>query len=162
MSFLPPLDVGKVKGGFHNAVKTAHVGDHRCRVDLAASHHGNNLYHIVDIAARIAGNMCGIVMDIIEIKFGRKLGLGGACEEVEASVVAEDCAALLHNRLYGSENENIIKSLAAGKAAEHAHGIVAGGVYIVKLNAEFLGILRSVYGCGAGKSCIVNIGDNQK
>ena len=76
--------------------------------------------------------------------------------------MTENCAALLHNRFNGSENENIIKSLAAGKAAEHAHGIVAGGIYIVKLNAEFLGILRSVYGCGAGKSCIVNVGDNQK
>ena len=76
--------------------------------------------------------------------------------------MTEDCAALLHNRLYGSKNENIIKALAAGQTAEHAHGIVAGGVYIVKLYAEFLGFLGSVDGSGAGKSCVVNIGDNEK
>ncbi len=103
--------LGEVEGGFHNAVKTAHMGDHGSGVDLSAAHHGDDLHNVVDVAARVAGDVCGIVMNVIEVEFGREFGLGGACKEIEAAVVTEDCAALFHNGLYGSKTKTSSKPL---------------------------------------------------
>jgi hypothetical protein len=51
------------------------------------------------------------VVYIIEVEHCGEIGFGRACKEVEATVLAEKCVALLDNGLYGSEYKDIIISL---------------------------------------------------
>ena len=58
--------------------------------------------------------------------------MGGAGEEVQAAVAAEDVVALLDDGGHGREDEYVVIALAVGERHQAADRIVAGGVDVYK------------------------------
>ena len=121
------------------------MGYHRSGIYPAGAHQRQGLVKVVEVAARIAGDVGVIIVNIVIVEFGREGGVGRTGKEVEASVVTENGARLLYNGLHGSVNKYVVKALAVGKIAQCLYRIVTfTGVYIVKINAEFLCVLRRI------------------
>ncbi len=76
------------------------------------------------------------VVDVVEVERSLEVRAARAGEEVEASVMAEDVVALLHDRWNRSHHYNLIVAGAAGKFPQCLHRILdSAGVHIVKLDA---------------------------
>lgn len=102
-------------------------------------------------------------MYVIKIEVCGKCRACRSGKEVETSVSPENGVALFDDRLYGSENENIIVTVTAGKLSESLYGIFAVGcVQIYELYAVFCGFFGGEYAFRTGKACGVYISDNEK
>ena len=155
-------DVGKVAGGLGCGVEAADVRHHDGGVDAPCGHELEGLLHVVDVAAGGAHDVRGVVVHVVEVDRSRELRIGGAGEEVEAAVAAEDGAGLRDDRGNGSVAEYVVVAGAAGESAQVRDGIVdRGGVdehdLDARLGEHLLG--REELG-GAVEARLVDVGDH--
>ena len=142
---LAARNLGKRQRGIHNTVQSADMRYHGSGVNSAAVHHGYSLAHIVRVAAARSHYVRGVVMHVIEVELCLKLGVCGACKEVEASVVRQNSIALLNNLSYGRETNYVI----IARAAAYIHKLLyrlrtLSGIYIFKLYSQALSMLHGV------------------
>ena len=101
-------------------------------------------------------------MNLIEVHFGGEVGVGGACEEIQAAVAAEDGAGLLHDRRYRRIAQHIVIAGTAGHGAQFRNGIRQNAcVDKVQVNAFLLLHLTGREQLfGAGKTVGVDVSDD--
>ena len=159
--FLAALDFGEVEGGVGGGVESADVGDHHGGVDGAVAHELESLLDVVGGAAAGADDVGGGVVDVVEVEAGGEGGVGGAGEEVEAAVLAEDGVALLDDGCDGRHDEDVVVALAVGEGLESFDGVFAG-VEIDEPDAVLGGVFGSEDGGGAAEACVVDVGDDEE
>ena len=102
-------------------------------------------------------------MDVVEVEHGGEIGLGGASEEVQATITGQQTVGLLHNRLDGGINEDIVEAFAAGQLTQVSIGIgMLSGVDIDQLHAVVLGLFHGEDLRSAGQTGSVHIGDHHQ
>ena len=137
------------------------MGNHARRVQGALGDHVQRLHHIGGIAAGGAHDVGSVVVYVVEVELGGQLGVGGAREEVQAAVTAQDVVALLDDRGHRGEHQHVVVALAAGEGHQLAHRVLAGGIQVYQLHAVLGGVLHGVDGGGPVQPGLVDVGDHQ-
>ena len=128
-------NLGQIERGIDNGVKTSDMGDHNGGIKTALTHKLKGFDHIRGVSAGGAYDMGGGIMHIVEIEFRLEFGIGGACKEVEAAVLAQDSVALLHYGTHGGKHKHIVIAGAVGKLHELFYRIALAGIEIYKLDS---------------------------
>ena len=152
-------DLGQVQNGVNYAVQTANMGDHGCGVDLALVHHLDGFSQVVIVAAGGAHHMGVQVVNIVPVEVGLELRVGGACEEVQAAIVAQNTVGLLNQRLNGGEADDIVIAGAAGQGPQVLGSTLHTGVDVVQFLAATLSLFHGVDGSSTSQASLVDIGD---
>ena len=127
---LPTFDLRQVNRRLRHNVKASDMGHKTGRVQTLA-HHLESLLHVISVSATGTHDVCGSIMDIVEIERSLEIRTAGAGEEVEATVLTQDLVTLLHNCGNGSHHDHIVEACAARDLAETLSRILnRSGIHI--------------------------------
>ena len=128
------------------------------RVEPCA-HHFERFDHIGRIAAARTHDVRVGIVHVVEVERGLEVGLGRACEEVQASVERQDRVCLFHYRHHRGEDEHVVITFAARERFQFGGRVGhCAGVHVFQLDTVLGGLFGRIERCGAVETALVDIG----